>query len=80
MHKKYVHNIRRVVLAVITGILFFSCSAEKKAEDIFEVAAFEEVQFNVDHARELYEEILKKYPDTETAVRAEQALERLDAE
>ncbi len=80
MLKKMIHNVRRFGFVTITGVLFFSCSAEKKAEEIFEVAAFEEVQFNVVHARELYEEILNKYPDTETAVKARKALERLDRE
>lgn len=65
------------VLLLIAGLLCVSCSAEKKAKELYEIAAFEEVQFNTDHAKELYQEIIEKYPDTETARKARQALERL---
>ncbi len=69
----------RHVLIMIAGLMFFACSAEQKAAEIFEIAAFEEVQFNTEHATQLYQEIIAKYPDTETARKARQALERLSS-
>lgn len=67
------------VLLVIAGVLISACSGEKKAADLYEIAAFEELQTNTSHARQLYQEIIEKYPDTETALKARQALERLSA-
>ncbi len=46
---------------MILALAFSSCS-EKKAKEIFEVAQFEELQKNQEHAVQLYEEIIKKYP------------------
>jgi TolA-binding protein len=67
------------VLLVIAGVLISACSGEKKAADLYEIAAFEELQTNTSHATQLYQEIIEKYPDTETALKARQALERLSA-
>ena len=72
-------TIGSYVLLVIAGILISTCSGEKKAADMYEIAAFEELQTNTSHARQLYQEIIEKYPDTETALKARQALERLSA-
>ena len=65
------------VLLFIAGLLFSACSGEKQAADLYETATFEELQTNTPHARQLYQEIIEKYPDTETALKARQALERL---
>jgi len=67
------------VLLFIACLLFSACSGEKKATDLYEIATFEELQTNTPHARQLYQEIVEKYPDTETALKARQALERLSA-
>ena len=63
-----------LMLALISG----ACSSDdRKARDIFETAAFEEKQFNRDHAMELYEEIILNYPDSQVASQAEDCLRRL---
>ena len=67
----------RYLLMLVACFLLSACSAENKAAEIYEIAAFEEVQFNVEHATQLYQEILEKYPETETARKAGKALERL---
>jgi TolA-binding protein len=77
MKAKRVKTKLRCVLLLVAGLLCFACSAENKAAELFETAAFEEVQFNTDHAKELYQEIIERYPDTETARKARQAMERL---
>ena len=68
------------VLLVFAAVLMSACSGEKKAAELYEIATFEELQTNTSHARQLYEEIIEKYPDTETALKARQALERLPAD
>ena len=66
-------------LIFISGCFFIlSCAgAEQKASELYETAVFEEKQFNKEHAIKLYEDIVNKYPDTETAKKARKALKRL---
>jgi hypothetical protein len=62
---------------VILGLALGACiSAEQAAQEGFELAQFEERQGNADHARELYQQILDRYPATAWA---EKARERLNA-
>ncbi len=78
--KKTVSLRMIMITVVVMGCMFFlGCSgAEKKAQDLYEIAAFEEQQFNYEHATELYNQIIQEYPDTATAPKAQHALERLD--
>jgi TolA-binding protein len=46
------------------------------AKDLYETARLEERQNNPEHARKLYQELLKKHPSSELAAPAK---ERLDA-
>ena len=66
-------------MLLVTGcLLTCSCTgAEQKANELYELAVFEEKQFNSEHAIELYERIVKEYPGTETADKAIKALRRL---
>lgn len=70
--------MRKIVLVMfmVMGLSLFACSG-KKAEEMFETAQFEEVQRNVVHARQLYLEILEKYPESEYAHKAAERLEAL---
>lgn len=65
-----------VVLLMVFALFISACSGNKAAE-LFETAKFEELQNNREHARELYEEILKKYPESEYAERAKERLSAL---
>lgn len=64
-----------VALMLVIGGLLGACS-DGKAESLFETAKLEELQNNPDHARQLYGEILAKYPQSDVAPLAR---ERLDA-
>jgi len=64
-----------LILAIVLVLTLPSCSG-KKAEEMYETAQFEELQTNYDHARQLYQEIIKKYPESEYAA---QAADRLNA-
>ena len=55
--------------------LVTACSG-KKAKEMYETAQFEELQKNYVHARQLYREIIKKYPESEYSKKAS---DRLDA-
>lgn len=57
------------VFFIVTG-----CS-EQKAKEIFDTAELEELQNSTDHAAALYEEIIRKYPDSSYAGKSRQRLE-----
>lgn len=48
--------------------------------ELYDTAQFEELQKNKKHAAELYEEIIKKYPDSEYAKKAKERLSKLKEE
>ena len=58
-----------LILIIIFTFSLSACSGNKAAE-MFDTAKFEEVQNNKEHAIQLYEEIIKKYPDSEYAKKA----------
>jgi len=64
------------VLMVISLIASLSCSGNQ-AEELYKTAEFEELQNNPEHARKLYEEIIKKYPGSEYSKKAEDRLAEL---
>jgi TolA-binding protein len=68
-----------VSMALMIAVGVSSCSADKTAE-LFETAQFEELQNNNEHARQLYEEIVQKYPDSDVARKAKERLTALDEE
>ena len=67
----------RQMLIMCMLVIVFSISAcsGSGGKELFETAKFEELQNNKEHATELYEEIIKKYPGSDYAKKAE---ERLD--
>jgi len=65
-----------VVFLLAVFVAFAACSGTG-GKELFDTAKFEEVQNNKEHARELYEEVVKKYPKSEYAGRAEERLKEL---
>ncbi|NKE71734.1 tetratricopeptide repeat protein [Candidatus Manganitrophus noduliformans] len=65
-------SIGLLLLAVGCG------NPEAKSKELYDTAQFEEQQRNFKHARQLYERILKEYPETETAKQAETRLKELE--
>jgi TolA-binding protein len=58
-------------LMLLSLALLSGCnSGEKKAAELLETARFEEKQNNFEHAKQLYDEILKKHPDSPAAAEA----------
>ncbi len=65
-----------LILLVFLPLYCGGCSGGK-AKDLFDTAQLEELQNNTEHARTLYEEIIRKYPDSEFSQKAEQRLNAL---
>ena len=67
--------MRRIFLiCIILLVMAFSSCSGKKAEEMYETAQFEELQKNTVHAKQLYEEILEKYPESEYSGKASERL------
>lgn len=69
---------RILLIFLITLTVMFSACSGQKAEEIYETAQFEELQKNTVHAKQLYQEIMEKYPGTEYAVKASERLKALE--
>jgi TolA-binding protein len=67
--------MKRVMLIIAAAAVLATagCSGEKGKEQ-FDTAQFEEKQNNKEHAIQLYEEIVKKYPDSPIAKKAGERL------
>ncbi len=67
---------RMVVSAMILTSLMGACSVDKSKE-LFDTAQLEEKQNNPEHARQLYQEIVTKYPKSPLAKQAQERLAAL---
>ena len=65
-----------VALCMVFIGLLGACTGDKSKE-LFETAQFEEKQNNREHARQLYQEIVTKYPKSPLAKQAEERLATL---
>ncbi len=60
-------------------LLALGCAnPEAKSKELYETAQFEEQQRNFKHARQLYERILKEYPNSQTAGAAKERLKEIE--
>ena len=72
-------NVKRFIVAMLAaGFLSLSACSGKHAEETFETAKFEELQKNFTHAKQLYRDILEKYPKSEYAAKAAERLKELE--
>ncbi|OQY58996.1 MAG: hypothetical protein B6245_08975 [Desulfobacteraceae bacterium 4572_88] len=62
-----------IFLLIIVAMAISACSGNN-AEELFETAKFEELQNNQEHAGQLYQEIIEKYPETSYAKKARERL------
>jgi len=65
------------VLPVVLLLIFTGACSSDNAQALFESAPLEERQNNPVHAKELYQEIVTKYPKSEYASKAEGRLREL---
>ncbi len=74
-------KIHRILVGALFLLSFSACSnPEAQSLKLYETAQFEEEQFNIKHATELYEEILEKYPESASADQAKKRLKILKEE
>jgi TolA-binding protein len=62
-------------LAALALLLVAACGSG--AKELMDTADFEELQKNTTHARELYEEVVRKYPGSPEAAKASERLKAL---
>jgi TolA-binding protein len=62
-----------LTLMILFSVAVSSCSGDK-ARDLMDTALLEEKQHNPDHARQLYHEIIQKYPESAYAKDAQKRL------
>ncbi len=63
-------------LIILLSVVMSGCSGDK-AKELMDTAILEEKQQNSDHARQLYQEIIQKYPDSAVAKDAQKRLSDL---
>lgn len=70
--------MQRLTAALLLAICLTAtgCTGDK-GKELFETAQFEEKQNNREHAAKLYEEIVRKYPDSPLAAKARERLNAL---
>lgn len=73
MHERLVHALAGSLLAL--ALLVAGCGGG--AEELMETAQLEELQNNRPHARQLYEQVIAKYPGTPQANEAAGRLKAL---
>ncbi|MEW6683134.1 MAG: hypothetical protein AB1451_09480 [Nitrospirota bacterium] len=70
--------VRPIAIALLLAVSSVACtSAERAAQEAYELAQFEQKQGNAEHARQLYQEVITKYPDTSWAKKARAGLSEL---
>ena len=65
-----------VCVTLVCAVLLGGCRGNS-AQQQFETAQFEELQENREHARQLYEAIVRDAPDSEYAAKARERLSAL---
>ncbi len=69
-----------IILLIVTAILTVSACSGGNGEGLYETAQFEELQNNPEHAVKLYNDLVKKYPDSEYAGKAKVRISALSKE
>lgn len=71
--------MKKIFPVIIAAVFIFvvACSGDG-AKQRFETAEFEELQHNREHAAALYEEIIRKYPDSEYTGKAKDQLSAMN--
>ncbi|MCY4488824.1 MAG: hypothetical protein OXF11_17145 [Deltaproteobacteria bacterium] len=75
-------SIRRICVRVLLVLMLVLplAGCGDGAEEMFETAQFEEVQNNKEHARKLYNRILRDHPDSPFAAKARERLAAMERE
>lgn len=69
--------VRMVLIMALIGMTAVAGCSGDGGKELYETARFEEQQHNTGHARQLYEEIVRKHPGTDYATRAAERLQAM---
>ncbi len=69
--------MKRVLWIIVMFSACLAAGCGNKAAELYDTAQFEELQHNKDHAIRLYEEIERRYPDSEQAKKVRNRLSAL---
>ena len=72
--------MRRLVCLALVGAALLGGCRGNSAQQQYDTAQFEELQNNPEHARQLYEAIVRDAPDSAYAAKARERLSALDKE
>jgi len=64
--------MRKILLLAWLFLILAGCG--DRAKELFDTAQFEERQYNVEHAQQLYQEIVDGFPDSPYAAQAKERL------
>ena len=65
------------IILISSFLLFVTACSGSGAKDLYETAQFEELQNNHRHALQLYEEIVRDYPESEFAKKSGERIIKL---
>jgi len=68
--------VKTVMVIVALALSLAACSGNT-ASELYETARFEELQNNREHAVQLYEQIIVRYPSSDYATRAKTRIDEL---
>ena len=77
MISRYILNI---LSCVVLAAAIACTSAEDRAAELYSIAQLEEKQFNPNHARKIYQDIIAQYPTTSIAQKASRRIKALEGE
>jgi TolA-binding protein len=69
---------RSLALVLCACVLAFTACSGDKPKELLETAGFEERQHNVAHAKQLYDDLIRLYPDSHQAETARARLAALN--
>ena len=65
-------------ILVVSWLFLMLAGCGDRAKELFDTAQFEERQYNVEHAQQLYREIIDEFPDSPYAAQARERLITLE--
>jgi len=69
--------MKKLILILIIFLALLSGCSDSRPSELYETAKFEELQNNKEHAVQLYEEIVEKYPGSEYSKKAKDRLSQI---